>query len=286
MSVLSKRSLCRRMAFSALTLLFSVGLLLAGVFVRAGRLSLERWVEIFFYVTAATVFFLWLWSLYVFFHNAGAREEGKRTVLQRILYPEFLLEKSKAQKIAYIGVSVALCTAVNLFEIKFVDVQFSFTVFASILTGILIGPLFGFVAAFLGDGVGFLGNPAGYLYMPWVGLSVACMALIAGLVMKIPFHFKGSGYLKLALICLLTLFLCSVGINTTGMYFYYTRIGFSSKALNLIQEHFGGANTYLAYALVRLLFMGQIWNSVVNFALLFAALPLLNAAKPFKIQIK
>ena len=205
---------------------------------------------------------------------------------KRVLFSKVILEKSTAQKIAYIGVMTALCIAVNFFEIKFADVQFSFTIFASVLTGMLIGPIFGFVATFLGDAIGFLASPGGYIYMPWVGLSVACMALIAGLVMAIPLKFRGSGYVKLAVTCVLSLLVCSVGINTTGMYFYYTRVGFSSKSLDFISEYFGGVNIFFTYALVRLFFLGQLWNNLFNYALLFVALPLLGAAKPLKLDLR
>lgn len=213
-------------------------------------------------------------------------QEEKIPLWKRIFFSELLLTKSEAGKIAYVGVTTALCIISNMFEFRFADIQFSLTVFTSILTGILIGPVFGFVAVFLGDAIGYVVNSWGYVYMPWVGISVACMAFLAGLVMKLPFKFKGSGYAKLAAVCILTLLVCSVGINTTGMYFYYTQIGFSGKALGLIAEHFGGVNTYFTYALVRLFFMGQIWNSLFNYALLFLAVPLLNAAKPLKIRIE
>lgn len=218
--------------------------------------------------------------------RAQRGESGKPSVWKRIFLSEILIEKSDAGKIAYIGVMAALCIISNTFEFRFADIQFSLTVATSILTGILLGPAYGFLAVFLGDAIGYIVNSWGFIYMPWVGVSVAFMAFLAGLVMKLPLRFKGSGYCKLALICVLTLLICSVGINTTGMYFYYTRIGFSPKALGFITEHFGGVNTYLTYALVRLLFMGQIWNSLFNYVLLFMAVPLLNAAKPLKIKIR
>lgn len=201
----------------------------------------------------------------------------------RLLLSETLAESTAARKIAYTGVVAALCIVVNLFEFKFADVQFSLTIFASVLAGILIGPMLGFAAVFLGDLIGFVVNSWGFVYMPWVGLSCATMALIAGFAMKLPLRFRGSGYVKLAIVCTAVLIVCTVGINTTGFYFYYTRIGFSERALGLIREHFG-ANGYLAYALVRLLFMGQLWNSLLNYALLFAALPLLAAVKPLKVR--
>lgn len=206
--------------------------------------------------------------------------------LKRLLYSDVMLGLSDARQIAYLGVLTALCVAVNFFEIKFADTQFSFTVFASILTGMLLGPVFGFAAVFLGDAIGFLANSGGYVYMPWVGLSVSAMALIAGFAMKLPFRFKGSCYIKLAIVCVLSLLFCSVGINTTGMYFYYKSVGFSSKALGYISEYFGGLNLYWTYALVRLVFMGQLLNNAVNFALLFAAVPVLKAVKPLKLKIE
>lgn len=277
-----------QIAASILLLFSATGLLLIGLLVESGRVIGPAGMHIFCYVVAAAVFVFWVWTVVVFsrYNGLAGREKKERTLLQRIFLSELLCEKSQAQKIAYVGVMTALCIAVNLFEFKFADVQFSLTIFASVLTGILIGPAFGFVAVFLGDAIGFLGNPAGFMYMPWVGFSVAFMALIAGLVMKLPLKFRGAGYVKLGLVCILALAVCSVGINTTGMYFYYTQVGFSKKSLNLLQEHFGGANTYFTYAIVRLLFLGQLWNNLFNYALLFAAVPLLNAAKPLKIHIR
>ncbi len=205
---------------------------------------------------------------------------------KRILFCPAILEKSDAQKIAYIGVMTALCIVANMFlEFKFMDVQFSLTIFASVLTGMLIGPVFGAAAVFLGDFIGYVYNNWGLLYMPWVGISCAAMAIIAGLVMKLPFKFKGSAYVKLAIICILVLLVCSIGINTTGFYVYYTRIGFSKKALGYIESSFGGTTTYWAYAMVRFIFLGQAINSLVNYALLFAAVPLLKAVKPLKLTL-
>ena len=91
--------------------------------------------------------------------------------------------------------------------------------------------------------------------------------------------------MKLSIICLSALLVCSVGINTTGFYFYYTRVGFSQKALGYLSDYFGGANMYWTYALVRLVFMGQLINSAVNYVLLFVAVPVLGAIKPLKLKI-
>jgi ECF transporter S component (folate family) len=207
---------------------------------------------------------------------------------KRILFSEVILSKSHAQKIAYVGLMTAICIVSNMFlEFKMFDVQFSVTIFASVLTGILIGPLLGFTAAFLGDLIGFFYNSWGMVYMPWVGLSVATMALISGLVMNgIPLKFKGAGYVKLAIVCVLALMFCTIGINTTGLYYYYVGIGaFSEKAMDYMTNVLGTGATYWGYTLFRLFISGQIYNNLFNYALLFLAVPLLNAAKPLKIHI-
>ncbi len=271
---------------NALLFAASVLLLLCGVFVQAGFFEGGMPAIAAFYTLSALVFFLWLFLLFV--RRTEKRTEKTRThsLFERIFLSEIMLEGSASRRIALTGVTAALCIVSNMFEFRFADIQFSLTVFTSALAGILIGPFFGFVAVFLGDAVGYVANSWGYLYLPWVGLSCAVMALLAGLVMKLPFRFRGSGYAKLALLCILILVVCSVGINTTGFYFYYTSIGFSGKALGLIEEHFGGGVTYFAYAVVRLLFMGQIWNNLLNYVLLFAVMPMLSAVKPLRIRFE
>ena len=77
--------------------------------------------------------------------------------IKRVLLSDVLMDCSKTQKIAYIAVMTALCVVCNMFfEFKFADTQFSLTIFFSALTGIIIGPIFGAVACFMGDLVGFL----------------------------------------------------------------------------------------------------------------------------------
>ncbi len=206
------------------------------------------------------------------------------SILQKLLFSDAMLGKSYARRVAYVGVTAGLCTVTSMFlEFKFLDVQFSLTIFMSVLAGILLGPLLGSAAVFLGDFIGYVYNSWGLLYYWWVALSCALMAVVAGLVMRLPFKFRGSGFVKLALICLVILALCTVGVNTTGFYVYYTQVGFSQKSLDALSRWFGGSNTYLAYVLVRLFFLGQIWNSLANYVLLFVMLPVLGAIKPLHI---
>lgn len=202
-------------------------------------------------------------------------------VWKRLLLSDFMLRRTKAQRIAVVGVMTALCIVANMFlEFKMYDVQFSLTIFISVLTGMFIGPLFGFAAVFLGDFIGYVYNSWGYIYMPWVGLSSAVFALIAGLVMGIRIEKKWGVYVKLALICVMTFFVCTVGINTTGFFFYNKYSGFSTAVIDYAEAQFGGGVTYLVYACYRLIFKLQIVNSAVNYILLFAAVPLINAIRP------
>ena len=112
--------------------------------------------------------------------------------VEKILFSELLCNSTKTQKIAYISVMTALLVVCNMFfEFKLADTQFSLTIFFSAITGCFIGPIYGFVACFLGDLVGFLYNSGGFMYMPWIGLSMGLIALVSGLIMNcVFFKFK------------------------------------------------------------------------------------------------
>ena len=181
--------------------------------------------------------------------------------LKKVLFSKLLLKASHTQKIAYVAVMSALLVVCNMFfEFKLADTQFSLTIFFSALTGMLIGPLFGFAACFLGDLVGFLFNSGGFMYMPWIGISMGMVALISGLIMNaFDFKFKGAAYVKIAIVCILTFILCTVTINTTAFWILYN----NRKV------------PFFAYLVTRLFVQGQIWNSIFNYALLFGLYPLL-----------
>lgn len=189
---------------------------------------------------------------------------------EELLFSKTLARKGKAHKIAYIAVMTALCVVANMFfEFKLADTQFSLTIVVSALTGILIGPLFGFVACFLGDLVGFLYHSAGFAYMPWIGVSMGLTALIAGFVVN-GIHGNGKPwflYIKLAIVCVSTFLLCTVAVNTTAFWLLYSKVDYGT------------------YLISRLFVQGQIWNSLVNFLLLFVAVPLLARIKPLKIYL-
>lgn len=193
------------------------------------------------------------------------KENQSKSRLKRVLFSEIMENCTKTQRIAYIAIMTALTCVCNMFfEFKLADTQFSLTIFFSAMTGIIIGPLFGFVASFLGDLVGFLYNSGGFAYMPWIGLSMGVTSLLSGLVVNgFDFKFKGQIYIKLALVSVLTFLLCTVAINTTAFWLVY-----NNKKV-----------PFFAYLVTRLFVQGQIWNSLVNYTLIFLLYPLI-----FKIK--
>ena len=193
------------------------------------------------------------------------RKTGASSRLRRVLFSEIMENCSKTQKIAYVAIMTALTVVCNMFfEFKLADTQFSLTIFFSAMTGIIIGPLFGFVASFLGDLVGFLYNSGGFMYMPWIGLSMGLVSLIAGLVINgVQLKFKGQIYVKLALVSVLTFLVCTVAVNTTAFWLMY-----NNKKV-----------PFFAYLVTRLFVQGQIWNSLFNYVLMFLTYPLVLRIK-------
>lgn len=198
------------------------------------------------------------------------KERDGASLWKRLLLSPVIVEKGKAQKIAYVGLMTAFCVVSNMFfEIKFLDVQFSLNLFVCALTGILIGGVFGFCACFLGDLVGFLYNSQGYAYMPWIGLAMGCVALLAGLLFNgWNTEWSGSIYVKTALLAVSSFLVSTVGINTTAFWLVYAP-----------------GVPYWTYLTARLFVAGQIWNSLANYALLFVALPLLKRVKGLPLSL-
>ena len=111
---------------------------------------------------------------------------------RRLIFSPFVLKEKRSRKIAYVAMMVALAIMVNIYEIPSDgSVQWSFTTAVSILVGILVGPISGFVICFLGDGLGFAVHPKG-AYTPWIGISTGMMALISGMVFFSPISVTSS----------------------------------------------------------------------------------------------
>ena len=178
----------------------------------------------------------------------------------------------------------AFSVITNMFlEFKFYDVQFSLTIIVSAIIGGLIGAIPGFFACMLGDLVGFIYNSWGYVYMPWVGLSTGMIAFIAGIIINgVNIKAKGGIYIKLILVCVISFFVCTIGINSTGFYFYNKVMGFNAAVMDYVAEHFGGNVSFFAYVCYRLIFKLQIVNCIANYAVLIAIYPLIMKINFFK----
>lgn len=213
------------------------------------------------------------------------KAQKKPSFWERLLFSETLRAKSLAHRIAYVSVITALNVVTNFVEIKFLDTQFSFTIILSLLSGIALGAVAGFGSCFLGDLLGFFMR--GGIYMPWVALSTATFALLSGaLIALLPFRFKGGLALRMAIVCILSFAVCTIAINSTGFYFYNKVMGFSTAVVDYANKHFGSGLTYWIYVAYRLFFKGQIWNSLVNYALFFVLLPILTKIKQLGIKVE
>ena len=196
------------------------------------------------------------------------------------LNSHFLDGKKHTVKLAYVGMITAVNIVANaLLEFKTLDVQFSFTILISIITGMLLGGVLGFVSVFLADLIGYLVSSWGLIYMPWVGLSVAIMALISGVTFRLGKNTKVWIFIKCAIIALITFLLCTVLINSLGFYYYNKAMGFSTAVLEYVSKTFGGQVDFFYYLAYRLIFKGQIFNSILNYALLFLFIPIANKLK-------
>ena len=190
----------------------------------------------------------------------------------------FLRQLSTSKKIAACALFIALSTVTNMFlEIKIFDVQYSLTIFFSTITGIFLGPCLGFLACFIGDLIGFFVNSWGQLYMFWIGISTGMFAFLGGLI----FNFKTQKtyliFIKVLIFSLLSFLICTVLINSTGFYIYNRVMGFSDAFLSYVESKTGSReSSYFLYLGYRLIFLLQILNSLVNYVLLFAFVPILS----------
>lgn len=186
-------------------------------------------------------------------------------LFNRLFFSRMLEEKNAAKKIAFIALMTAFCVVANMLEIKLGSVQFSLTIFISGLTGMVIGGGAGFCACFLGDLIGFFLHPFGE-YSPFIGISTALMALFIGWAFYLFEQPQKGIYLKLGVACLLIFIVCTCGITT--LY------------LNLVWKK---SMTFWEYLPFRLFVEGQIYNSLVNSALVVLGLPALSKLKILKI---
>ena len=192
---------------------------------------------------------------------------------QSVWFSGILSGKSQSHLIAYLGIITALNVVENAyFSFSLGVTQFSLTIFMSVLTGILVGPLFGFASCLIGDFLGFfIGNGSVNSWTPWLGLATALMAFVGGLIFNgVSLKGKYAWAVKLGAVCLVTFAVSTVAINTTALYLLWYHKTFPTWGDFLVQ---------------RLFWQGQIFNSLINYALLYLALPALAKVKTLKIKL-
>ena len=96
------------------------------------------------------------------------------------------------------------------------------------------------------------------------------MALVTGFVVNgIKIKYKWGIYVKIAIVCILTFLISTVGINTTAFWLLYAK-----------------GVPYFTYLASRLFIQGQIRNSLVNYALLFVIVPVVLRIKALNLRIE
>lgn len=195
-----------------------------------------------------------------------------------LLSSKFLNGLTDAKKIAFIAMFTALSVVTNtLLEIRVFDVQYSLTITFSFMCGIFLGPVFGCTSCIIGDLIGYFINSFGQLYMPWVGISTGGFAFFSGLVFSFETNKRYALYLKAAVFTIVSFLVCTILINSTCFYIYNRKIGYSDAFLTYVESKTGKSEqSFLLYLSYRLIFKGQILNSLVNYALIFISLPILK----------
>lgn len=119
---------------------------------------------------------------------------------------------SSTQKITYFAILIAISVVLKRFSITIGATKISFLYLPVYLAGALMGPFAGFAVGGIGDILGTLlkGEPLNFI----ITFGNALMGAIMGLI----FCFKkGNPNLKLIIGAVISLFICSFGINTIGL---------------------------------------------------------------------
>ncbi len=124
---------------------------------------------------------------------------------------------SKTQKSAYMAMLSALCVAVNIFQIPTPMVQLSLVSTVACIAGVLLGPVEGFIVAFIGDLLAGIIAPLG-VYSPIIGIGTSLFGLVPGVVFA---FFKGKDYVKLIISFSITFVLSTFLLNTIGLVLIY-----------------------------------------------------------------
>ena len=125
------------------------------------------------------------------------------------------------KRIAYLGIMTALAVITNIFSVTVNSgansISFNYVICS--LAGVFFGPISGGIVGLLGDLIGCLIAPKGP-FNPFVMLSSALIGVLSGLAFMIP---KVNAYFKIIIAYLFIFVVCTLGLNTFGLWFYYAK---------------------------------------------------------------
>lgn len=125
---------------------------------------------------------------------------------------------TNTQKIAYVAVLTALCTVTNFLTFYPANyIAVSFTSVICFLAGFMLDAKSGFAVGFIGDLVGAIIFPSG-AYNPLIGIASGLIGFIAGIIFDC---FKGNNVVKTIIFAVLTLVICTSGLNTFALWLMY-----------------------------------------------------------------
>ena len=166
----------------------------------------------------------------------------------------------------------ALAIAANSFTIPLTPSNsVSFTIAISFIAGIYLGPISGLTVGYLGDLIGAIIHPMGP-YNWFMALSCALTGFICALVYKLKLH----KLLKLAIAMVIYLIVCSIALNTFGLWLQII-VGVDPSPIGLLQffgmDKGGIRKSFWVYLAGRLPFM------LINWAVNGAVVAILQQSK-------
>lgn len=179
---------------------------------------------------------------------------------------------NKTVKLTFTAMFTALAIVANTFTIPLTPSNsVSFTIAISFIAGIYLGPISGLTVGYLGDLIGAIIHPMGP-YNWFMALSCALTGFICALVYKLKLH----KLLKLAIAMVIYLIVCSIALNTFGLWLQII-VGVDPSPIGLLQffgmDKGGIRKSFWVYLAGRLPFM------LINWAVNGAVVAILQQSK-------
>lgn len=125
------------------------------------------------------------------------------------------------KRIAYLGVMTAIAVITNCFSITVNSgansISFNYVICS--LAGIFFGPISGGIVGLLGDLIGCLIAPKGP-FNPFIMIASGLIGVLSGLAFMLP---KLNVYLKIIIAYVFIFVVCTLGLNTFGLWFFYAK---------------------------------------------------------------